>query len=1065
MAQLGYYRFPALLEDILLFVADDDLWLTSDKGGIAHRLTSGVGYARRPLFSADASQIGFVATSEGETELYSMPALGGLVTRLTYHGATVGLVGSHPDGDWLYASNFRSAIAREFRLYKLPQDGGVSHELPFGPGHNLTYATNGAVVIGRNTQDPARWKRYRGGTAGDLWIDRLGNGQFARLINLPGNLASPVFIKDRLFFLSDHEGIGNIYSCNINGLDLQRHTDHETYYARNLQGDGHRLIYHAGGDIYIYNPQTDQDQKIAIELGSALPQKARKFVDAAQFLEEVAPSPKGLTQLIIARGKPFTLANHDGPVQQHGILQGVRYRKATYLPDGKRFLVLSDHSGQEVLEIHYMHNENPPLSLLDIPIGHVLELKVAPNGNQVAITNQQLQLLLIDLDTRTFAVVDQSPFGRFSGLDWSAHGEYLAFAKQISPKRSGIHILHLATGEINRIGTPVLHDFAPRFDPSGKYLYFLSARTFNPVYDALKFDLSFVKATKPYLVTLQKETPSPFLGLMDPPSEPEAKSEEKNEGPLPLEIDFEGIEHRILAFPIQEARIGQLEALEEKILYTVLQVEGSLGGRNRDQKGQLMVYDLKEPKEEMLTRGLSSFILSGDRQKMTLRYGNKLRVVKAGAKVEDKVPDDSSQTGFISLARISLAIEPQKEWQQMLKEAWRLVRDYFWTADISGIDWPMVYERYSTLVPRLSSRSELSDLMWEMQGELGTSHAYEMGGDYRRDPNYKQGHLAADFEYEPVTNSYRITHLVHGDSWSEEEDSPLLGVGVQARVGDHLLSINGQRLSSTYTPEMALLNMANREISISLQRGDQMKTSVVKTLRSGTKARYRQWVDTNRKQVHEKTQGRIGYIHVPNMGPDGFAEFFRSFLVETEREGLIIDVRYNGGGHVSQLLLEKLARKRIGYDLPRYGLPDPYPGDTVPGPLIALTNENAGSDGDIFSHSFKLMQLGPLIGKRTWGGVIGIWARHPLVDGTMTTQPEFSFWFKDVGWGVENYGTDPDIEVENLPQDYADQIDRQLNVAIAEAIKRLPQTPYQPTLSTKPNLAFTHLPPRPKKEI
>jgi len=408
-----------------------------------------------------------------------------------------------------------------------------------------------------------------------------------------------------------------------------------------------------------------------------------------------------------------------------------------------------------------------------------------------------------------------------------------------------------------------------------------------------------------------------------------------------------------------------------------------------------------------------------------------------------------------------VAVTPGVEWRQMFREAWRLQRDHFWTPDMSKVDWLAVHDRYLPLVDRISSRAEFSDLMWEMQGELGTSHCYERGGDYRPQPVYPLGSLAAAYAYDPEREGWRITDIALGDAWDPQCDSPLRTPGVEVKIGDTILSINGQRLSADLSPEMALLNLAETEVTLTLlgEGEDDPRNVTVKTLSDEFPVRYRQWVEANREKVHTDTQGRIGYLHIPDMGPRGYAEFHRYFLAEIDRDGLIVDVRFNGGGHVSALILQKLARKRIAYDRVRWlEDPEPYPPESVLGPIVALTNEQAGSDGDIFSHGFKLLGLGPLLGKRTWGGVVGIWPRHSLVDGTITTQPEYSFWFQDVGWGVENYGTDPDIEVDILPQDYARGVDTQLECAIAEALKLLETNPPQrPDFGNRPDLSLPKL--------
>ena len=545
--------------------------------------------------------------------------------------------------------------------------------------------------------------------------------------------------------------------------------------------------------------------------------------------------------------------------------------------------------------------------------------------------------------------------------------------------------------------------------------------------------------------------------------EKEEKDKDKEEE-KPVEIDFDGIKERIVAFPVKEGIYGDIAAIKNKVFYTVYPIEGALGKEwietEPPAKATLKVYDLIDRQESEFVSGITSFKISGDKTTMALRIGNKLRVIKANRNSKETLSEDTEpnrKTGWINLNRIKISVAPMAEWKQMFREIWRLQREYFWVEDMSDIDWKKVYDRYLPLVDRVGSRSEFSDLAWELQGELGTSHAYEVGGDYRPSPQYKIGFLGADLEYDEAHNAYKIVHIVNGDVWSEKSPPPLKRPGVNVTEGMLILAIGGEKVSKEVSPYQLLVNQVNQEVQITVAKSDasEPRDIIVKTIPNETPLRYREWVEANRAYVHEKSNGKVGYVHVPDMGAYGYAEFHRYFLTELDYDGLIVDVRFNGGGHVSQLLLEKLARKRIGYDLTRWMGYSPYPDESVKGSIVALTNEHAGSDGDIFSHSFKLMKLGKLIGKRTWGGVIGIWPRNMLADGSITTQPEFSFWFKDVGWGVENYGTDPDIEVDIAPQDYAKGIDPQLDKAIEVVLQDIKENPpMEPDFSRKPRLTL-----------
>jgi tricorn protease len=438
--------------------------------------------------------------------------------------------------------------------------------------------------------------------------------------------------------------------------------------------------------------------------------------------------------------------------------------------------------------------------------------------------------------------------------------------------------------------------------------------------------------------------------------------------------------------------------------------------------------------------------------------GPKVRVVAVGFKEGDKSNDKPSrESGWLDLGRVRLEVVPGEEWRQMFREAWRLQRDQYWTPDMAGIDWIAVHDRYFPLVDRVGSRSEFSDLLWEMQGELGTSHAYELGGDYRPEPGWFQGFLGADLERSG--RSWRVVRIPRGDSWDEAARSPLATPGLDIAEGDRVLGLDGVALDGAM-PYERLVDRAGRPVLLTVQRGRRKPRSVaLVALRNEFPLRYRDWVEANRAKVHDRSDGRVGYVHIPDMGSRGFSEFHRYFGGEVDRDGLVIDVRNNGGGNVSGLLLEKLTRRRVAYTVTRWGQPDPYPDDAPLGPMVALTNEHAGSDGDIFCHAFKLYRLGPLIGVRTWGGVVGIWPRHLLVDGTVTTQPEFAFWFEDVGWSVENYGTDPDIVVEMTPQDYAAGRDPQLDRAIDEVLAIVERWgPSAPSFEPPPSRQAPRLP-------
>ncbi|MHB1610445.1 MAG: S41 family peptidase [Sulfobacillus sp.] len=1071
MAIDGYYRSPSIAGDTVVFVSEDDIWQVDRRGGPARRITSGWGSAIRPWISHDGQYLAYTGREEGDTEIYIMPAPGGAATRLTYWGANSVVAGFSPESEVIAATNYGNPFRSWFQLYGIsPSGAGTPRLLPYGPAQSIAFGPHGGIVLGRYTSDPALWKRYRGGTAGQLWIDAQGTGHFIRYDGVDGNLASPMWLSQRIYFLSDHEGYGNLYSMTPNGSDLKRHTDHDTYYARNAKTDGHRIVYHAGADLFVFDPELSESTRIAVDYHSQRSQREPLYAESAKFVTEAAVNRDGSAVAVTTRGKLFVMGPWAGPTHQIGAPDGVRYRLSTWLPDDAGMVAVSDDGGEERLEIQYLDGDRPPVYYVGYDIGHPISLKVSPDGQFAALTNQRLELWIADLKAYTLKHVDTSPQSRITGLDWSPDSRWLAYGFPMSDRTSCIKLYNLSDNLSYEVTAPKFIDADPVFDPKGRYLYFLSYRTFNPVMDTLRFDYGFVKGGKPYVIPLQNTLTSPFL-LQPKPLIESAKAHESTEpsdSPQPIEIDLDGIQNRILAFPVDEGQYMELAASADRVFWTTVEPEGRLShdifGSDPEGKATLHGFHLDTLKSEVVAEKVSNFGINADHTILTVRQGTRLRILKSDQKIDPKETKPGRDSGLVNLDRITLRIDRGAEWTQMLREAWRLMRHNFWSANMSGVDWQQVYQRYLALLPRVATRGELSDVMWEMQGELATSHAYEMGGDYAAEPRHRIGLLAADMVWDDKYHGYRITHIVSGDSFEKQGDSPLHSPGVNVHPGDLIRAVDGHPVSAEVPPQAWLIDKADEPVALTIQSSQdpsQSRTAVIVPLSQEMYARYREWTDKNRQYVKDASMGRVGYVHIPDMGAHGFSEFYRAYLAEVSHEALIIDIRYNGGGHVSPLLLQTLSRKRIGYDVPRWGQAAPYPAESPAGPVVALTNQNAGSDGDIFSHAFQLMHLGPLIGTRTWGGVIGIDVRYALVDGTITTQPEFSYWFVDVGWGVENHGVDPDIVVDNTPEDYVTGRDAQLHRAVQEVLKLLDEHPSGlPDFGPRPHLGAPPLRPR-----
>lgn len=1101
-ARQGYYHHPTVQDQHVVFICEDDLWSVALSGGIPRRLTSNLGIVSYPRLSPDGKWLAFCGREEGQPDVYLVPAEGGEMRRLTFFGSVFKIASWTSDSTAiLFLSSHQPRIPMDQpTVYRVSLAGEYPQSFLPCPVRNVALNPNGpsGVAIGRNNFDNARWKRYRGGTAGEIWIDpdfphensNTGRGGNFVKLNLPqGNPNGPLWIGARLYFASDHDGVGNLYSCTLNGEDLRRETAHRDFYVRHPSTDGRTIVYQAGADLFTLDVTSGEVRRLAIQWRSPLVQTQRRFSTAARYLENYHLHPKGHAMALTARGKMFSLAHWEGAPVQYGTRAGARYRLVHWLHDGKRLVAISDQNGgEEKLAVFSGEPSQEPERLIDVPPGRMQTLHPSPTAAQIAITTSRLDLWLIDLENGQSRRLDQNDFSEITGVTFSPDGRWLAYRKALAEETSAIFLCELESGAVHQITRPVLYDFYPHFDPDGRYLYFLSTRILNPVNDNVQFSVSFPAASKPYLITLRKELLNPFVPLPAAPGEESApklevtksngkeekngeaangaeKSEPKEKTTEPLRIDLEGIQNRIVEFPVREGIHRQVLGIKDKVVFTSFPIRGraDLGdwsaSEEDEEKGTLWVYDFVNQKLDTLAYDVQSIQVANGGKTLSYRNGRRLRVFKAGEKPNDNSESSTTRkSGWLDLDRAKFAIEPRAEWRQMFREAWRLQREFFWNENMSGVDWQKVYDRYYPLVERVATRAEFSDLIWEMQGELGTSHAYESGGDYRYTPYYTIGRLGADLDFDAENKRYLLTQIYRGDVWLKDYASPLGAPGLNISEGDALLAINGVPLSATVMPGQLLANAAGQEVVLTVQAAapDSAPRHVtVKTLRDEFKVRYREWVERNLRHVTGATGGKIGYLHIPDMGTEGLIEFHRYYLAQTHKAGLIVDVRYNGGGNVSEILLEKLIRRRLGYDVRRWGTPQPYPHHAMGGPIVALTNEFAGSDGDIFCHSFKLLKIGPLIGKRTWGGVIGIDRRYMLADGGYTTQPQYSFWFNDVQWRVENYGVDPDIVVDFDPSSHLRGEDPQLARAIVEALRLLEATGADsPKFEGWPNLAL-----------
>ncbi len=1057
MGNGAYLRYPHLNGDLLTFVADDDVWLAPVAGGRAWRFTADRVAVSHPRFSSDGTRIAWTSSREGEPEVFAADLEGAESERLTHWGnAMTGVRGWTEDGHVLAVTAAGHGSPSQLWAYAVPLDGGPATALPYGRISEAAVDGPKVAAVSAMWREPSQWKRYRGGTAAKIWVDATGDGEFTRLFaDNPAQHWSVMWVGERLAFLADTDGDGNLYSSLPDGSDLRQHTTHRGFYARHAATDGSRVVYSLGGDLWLLENLEAEPYKLDITLSGPRPARAKR--PAPSKVGCFTPDRTGRASVVEIRGTAHWLPHRDGPAGMLRAEPGVRVRLPQPLDDAGRAVWVSDASGEDALEIGTPGGEIRTLAAGRL--GRVLDLAAAPDGKHAAVATHDGRLLVVDLDFGNVRELDRTTHGNVQHPTFSPDSAWLAWAHAYQAWRNHLKLARVDGSTAIEVTSPRFNDYSPSFTKDGKYLAFLSDRTFDPVYDAHVFDLSFPGSCRPYLVPLKATTPSPFEPALagrgfnredDAASDAgntaknAAEKDGKPDPPPVTEVDADGLTARIVPVPVPAGTYSNLRAARDGLLWLRHPLNGQLGDGTEPGAPVLERYDLVKRKVSELDGEIRAFEVSGDGTRLVATGGNGLRTRATGE-------DDEVVT--IDLDRVAVTIDPVAEWRQAYDEAGRLMRDHFWRADMNGVDWPDTLARYAPIVERIGAYSELIDLLWEVQGELGTSHAYARPIGAACDSKRLQGLLGADLARDE-NGVWRISRILPGESSDHEARSPLLAPGVAVGAGDAIVAVGGRPVDPIRGPLALLSGTAGLPVELTVQPGSGGETRrvVVTPIADETRLRYHDWVAGRRAFTREASGGRLGYLHVPDMTSTGWAQFHRDLRAEMGFDGLIVDIRDNGGGHVSELVLEKLQRRVTGWVLARGYEPRRYPDDSPRGPIVAVTDEFAGSDGDIVSSGIKSRGIGPLVGTRTWGGVIGIDLRYSLVDGTVVTQPRYSFWLEGEGWGVENHGVEPDVEVIVTPQDLVagrdPQLARAVELALAALEERPPATPPQmPPLS------------------
>ncbi|HUZ22998.1 MAG TPA: PDZ domain-containing protein [Streptosporangiaceae bacterium] len=1088
MTSSGYLSFPHVHGDLLTFVAEDDVWLAPVSGGRGWRLSADHALASRPRFSRDGTRVAWTGSRDDTAEVYVAATDGGISARLTFWGEErTQVCGWTPAGEVLAVSAVGQPFPHFTWAHAISPEAGAGAaadtRLPYGPVADLAIEPAGvALLTGTRGRDPAHWKRYRGGTGGRLWVRsaRTGPGFRRLLADVPGQFASPMLVAGRLAFLSDHEGTGNLYSCALDGTDLRRHTDHDGSYARQASTDGQRISYSCAGGLWLLDGlDADGPRPVEIALGSVPPGRTPRLISADDHIGSLSCDATGRASVVEVRGTVHWLTHRDGPALALSVEPGGRARLPQVLGKDGDVVWVTDADGPDALEA-WSPAAGPltaPRRLASGSVGRVASLAAASDGGKVAVAAVDGHLRVVDVASGDVTELAASDNGEITGLAWSTDSAWLAWSQPgLYPLRQ-LRVARIADGQVADVTDGRFTDTEPVFTIDGKYLAFLSKRSFDPVYDAHFFDLAFPYGARPYLVPLAASTLSPFgpqPGGREIGDEPEDESGTQPEegdtagaaGSRAVAVDTDGMADRIVALPVPESRYASLRAVKGGLAWLCEPLTGNLGeGGARpgdaDLRPALQRFDLRQHAVTVIEDAVDWFEASGDGTRLVISDHDSLTVVPGDHKADSDSPEDRIS---VDGSRARFLADPAAMWRHSFDEAGRLVRHDFWVADLADVDWDAALAQYRPLLDLVASPREFADVLSEALGELGTSHAYvaEAPADEDGAGGYSTGLLGADLE-RASDGTWLVRRVVPGESSDPRARSPLAAPGVQIRPGDRLLAVDGRPVAAG-GPGPLLAGAAGKpvEITVASPGRDNPRRVVVVPLTSERRLRYQDWVTSRRALVRDLSHGRIGYLHVPDMVSEGWADFHRDLRAEMTQEALIIDARGNRGGHTSQLVVEKLARRVVAWEVPRGMRPMSYPIDAPRGPVVALADEFAGSDGDIVTKAIRTLHLGPVVGARTWGGVIGIDGWHELVDGTRITVPRYGFWMEGSGWGVENYGVDPDVEVLITPDDWAAGRDTQLETAVrlaAEALQAEPAaTP--PSLADRPSRRRPTLPPR-----
>lgn len=1067
-----FLRRPDLHGDRLVFTSEGDLWLGSIAAGTAVRITSDEGSEGPGYFSPDGTRLAFGAQYDGGVDVYVMDVDGGVPERLTWSPSGVTVLGWTPDGSGIVFRTW-SADSYRNRLFTVPAAGGNPTPLPVPYGEFASIADDGRIAYVPVSAEWQHWKRYRGGLADDLWLTDPTVGSFERLTDHAGIDTEPVWVGGTIYFVSEREGLANLYRLDPATKAVTAATTYTDYDVRYPGTDGTRVVYEHGDGLALFDPGSGTITELDLDLHSDRIHARPRRVSALANLFGTDLGPTGKRILVSARGQVLSAPVGHGDVRTVAAEPGARCQYPAWAPDGEQFAYVSDETGEEQVFVADAFPEGPdaaPRQLTRDHVGPLGPIVWSPDGTKLLTSDRELRILLVDVKSGAVTTVAQQDRGGsydvvLDSYTFSPDGKWIAFAFLEPNWNATVRLYEIATGTTTLVTSAGMSSYAPAFDPEGKYLFFLSDREFAPRYVSGNRYFTFGDMTKVSFVTLAKATKSPLLTENEREGADATKEDEdggedgdgkgkdgaakkgKSGSPvLPkMTVEVDGLAERIVDVPVPAARYTRVEPIEGRILLETYETEYEDEGGEEQGTRKLAFLLLeppkpgKEPEAKVLVPRLTGFDLSFDRTKLFVRQGTQFKVLEAAAdEVQEEAP--AVETGAWTLE-----VDPVAEWRQMFVETWRITRDFFYDPAMHGVDWAAVRAKYEPMLAAVAVRSDLTFIQGEMVGELNCGHAYVGGGDQTHAPHVPLGYLGADFEPVPgPVPAYRITRILPGDGFDLAARSPLLTPGVDVAVGDHILAVSGVPVRTDRDLRALLAGTANRTIALTVNRApswDGAREVLITPLASEWKARYYAWVAGRREYLRTHGGENLGYVHIPDMSTDGFQEFGKHYYANLTKDGMVYDVRFNGGGYINAMLLLQMASPQYSFFKPRYGASWSRQDWAFPGHSVALCNDQSGSNAEEFSDAFQRLGLGPLIGTRSWGGEVGSGGGYTLVDGGWVYTPNYAAWIPEGEWIIEGIGAQPDMVVEDDPKALMEGRDPQLDAAIAYLRRKLTEEP------------------------